>query len=343
VSFLSVLRIALLALVLSSWIVTSLVAAMTGLRVDYGGIASFLGAGMLSCTMLVVFAAYRRRTRLIAVCETIGGCLALTLPMLLSTYLAMRAGQPLMDAPLQAVDKILFDWHAFIAFVDSRPALAWVLGQSYQSFAIQVLVLPIVLSMLGKTARAYRMVIAFGLIGFVSSAIAIWFPALGTYPTYIGNEAAPENINTYYGYFFLQQFDAVRSDPAFVFTPRDLAGIVTFPSVHAAVAILCMWATWDLALIRLPMLVLNMLMATSAISHANHYLIDVIGGIAVATICIIFVTRLAREKTEARANPILPNPMLRGGDRTHHLLPNFRFFPRFMGLVSEKHSPISRF
>jgi membrane-associated phospholipid phosphatase len=94
------------------------------------------------------------------------------------------------------------------------------------------------------------------------------------------------NINIHYGYFFLGQFEAVRSDPHFVLSMEQVAGIITFPSVHAAVAGLCIWAAWSVPYLRYPMLILNLSMAVSAISHGSHYFVDVPAGIFLAFGCV---------------------------------------------------------
>jgi membrane-associated phospholipid phosphatase len=69
---------------------------------------------------------------------------------------------------------------------------------------------------------------------------------------------------------------------------------MTFPSVHAALAVLFAWSLWDwkllgyraLPLLRYPALVWNILVAISAFIIANHYVIDVIAGIAVGAVSI---------------------------------------------------------
>jgi membrane-associated phospholipid phosphatase len=74
----------------------------------------------------------------------------------------------------------------------------------------------------------------------------------------------------------------------------NASGIITFPSLHAAGALLCAWAAWDIKIARYPFAIWNIIMATSAISHANHYLVDVIAGIAMAALSILIVKELLR-------------------------------------------------
>jgi membrane-associated phospholipid phosphatase len=67
----------------------------------------------------------------------------------------------------------------------------------------------------------------------------------------------------------------------------NLDGIVTFPSFHAAAAVLLAWAASGIPFLRYPMIALNFLMLISAIPIGGHYAIDVIAGSLVAAVSIV--------------------------------------------------------
>lgn len=281
------LRITLLGLMLAGYAVTLLGAAIVGMAIDYASLLPTLLLLLFSFVALNFFARRRGLMRLIALSETLFGSVGLAIPVLIATYLAMRANMPLADSTLMALDAHLaLDWHAFIAFVDVRPLLASALWLSYQSFATQLLLTPMLLCLSGREIRAYQFVIAYVLIGFIAAAIAVWYPAISAYSTYGLDLLTLENINPHFSYAFLDEFNGVRSDPAFVFSMNKTAGIVTFPSVHAAVAVLCIWGAWTTKWMRYPMLTLNLLMAVSTISHGSHYFVDVLVAIPLAVVCI---------------------------------------------------------
>ncbi len=122
------------------------------------------------------------------------------------------------DGQLVALDALLpIDWHSFIATVDVHGWIAHALGYAYQSFAFQLLGLPVLLCVLAKPERGYRMVMAYTAICFLSSLISIWYPALGTYKIYGVAADSLQNINASFGYFFLEQFYAVRENDDFIF------------------------------------------------------------------------------------------------------------------------------
>lgn len=266
---------------------------LSGLAIDFGELAKFYGISLpLACG--VVLYAIRQRMEMLRVALDCVICgFLLTVPVGISTYIAMGADHPLADDALIRMDAALgFDWDGFIRFVDARWLLAEALLQAYQSFALQLIFVPILLAVFSQPARAYAMVTSYGVLCFASSLISVWYPALGTYSSYGRTAESLTHINAYFGFAFLEQFHSVRDDTNFVFSTARMMGILTFPSVHAAVAMLCAWAMWPIHFLRYPFLILNVLMATSAISHANHYLVDVIAGIGIAAATIAIVNKL---------------------------------------------------
>ncbi|WP_105384083.1 phosphatase PAP2 family protein [Neorhizobium alkalisoli] len=296
-------RYTLLGIAATSYVAVFPLLWIAGLRVDYGVLLPpllWFGGATVLCT---AYCSWRNMQALRSAVEPLSIGLLLVVPTVISTYLAIGAGLPLADASLAMADAAIgFDWVAFVAFVDSRPWLANSLGLAYQSFVVQLLALPVLLSILGRAERAYLMVAGYALICFLASAISIWFPAIGAYPYYRVDADALQNINIHFGYFFLDQFNGVRDNPDFVFSIANAAGILTFPSVHAATAALCAWAAWEIRLLRYPLLVLNIGMAAAAVSHGSHYLVDIPAGIAVACLCIAAV-RVATGAANAFLHP----------------------------------------
>ncbi|MCY0147958.1 phosphatase PAP2 family protein [Hoeflea sp. G2-23] len=148
--------------------------------------------------------------------EALAGGIAFSVLVLISTYLAISLDAPLADDSLAAMDRAMgFDGAAFIRLVDGVPWLSWALMHAYASFAMQLLVLPMLLILFGKPSRAFALVLAYALVGFVSSLISIWFPALGTHVVYAIDPASLKSINPYFGHAFLAQFNAVREQSEF--------------------------------------------------------------------------------------------------------------------------------
>lgn len=276
---------------------------LAGISVEYG---SFSRSALTILLLLAISACFQWRgfPRLRAMTDVLCCGIALSLAAIAASYAAMAVGSPLVDAQLMAMDGALgFDWPAFTRFVDARPLLADALFVSYQSFAAQLICLPLLLALVGQAQRAYLTVSAYGLLCCVSSLVGVWYPALGAHIGHGVDPASLANVNAHFGYAFLGEFHAVRSGEGFSLSLERAAGILTFPSVHAAVALLCAWAGWSIAMLRYPLLLLNVAMAVSAISHGSHYLVDVIAGLGVAAMAISGVCLLAGQRPGAARHP----------------------------------------
>lgn len=259
----------------------------TGVTINVYQWFTSLSPFLLSCLALALYAGHKRYGRISSIAECFLCGVLLGLPILFSTYAAMSLDKPLADIWLANIDHAMgLDWWGFMQMIDRHPQLAWCLGIAYQSFGFQLLIIAMSLCAVGQKDRGYTMLLCFGLIGYCASIVAIWFPAQSAYVTYNLAEHPPLHINTSLGYGFLTEFNAVREQPTFVLETSKAAGIITFPSVHAACAVLYSWAAWSIKPVRYPILGLNMMMAVSAMSHGRHYFIDIPAGFLLAA-CVI--------------------------------------------------------
>ena len=289
---------------------------LRGFAIDYSSIASPVAVGLGFVIGVGSICTWRGMTTIRAGIECLGYGLLLTVPLVLSTYLAAGIGMPLADPLLARIDGLLgVNWPELIRWIDGVPLLPKLLHWAYRSFSYQLLLLPVILVVYRKCARAYEMVSAYALTCLASSVVSIWTPALGTYVFYTFDFNQLRNIDVTYGFFFLDQFDAVRTDPSFVWRLHDSSGIVTFPSVHAAGAVLCAWAAWDIKLLRYPAAILNIGMAFSTLPEANHYFIDIVAGVVIAIVAIVTVKHLVKRRFtslvpdgETEERPASPQP-----------------------------------
>ena len=81
----------------------------------------------------------------------------------------------------------------------------------------------------------------------------------------------------------------------------QLGGIVTFPSFHAATAVLYLWALWDVRWIRPIAVLANVAMLLATPLVGGHYFVDVFAGIAVAAASITAARQIANWLTRTSA------------------------------------------
>ena len=249
-----------------------------------------LGLLLLIQLGIALYCRFRRIERLQPVAEIASCFVVACFGLLPISYLAVRFNLPLMDDWLMALDRAIgFDWTALVRAVDEQPLLADFLSIAYSSFGFQLFFLPVFLALLRNDTRAHAMVVAYMLIVLGATVVSIWFPARGAFFAYGLDQSMLKNVDAHFGYAFLNEFHAARTDAHFGMSLDRVEGLLTFPSVHVAVAVLCIWAGWGSRLLAGPFLVLNGGMILSALTNGGHYLADVIAG-AVLAVAAIGVT-----------------------------------------------------
>jgi membrane-associated phospholipid phosphatase len=254
-----------------------LACVLTGFDLGYP-LISIICAAAIYVAIGMVLRAYGL-TRIGCLCELctlfsligIGACLI--------SLLLLSTNAPLADDRLAAID---LAWFGF----DRE---AWQLGEfssgwlyaaivvSYQSFGEQpFLILPL-LFLAGQDERARTFVLAWAVAIVVTVACTAVTPALGIPP---------------YQYEFEDVFHGVRDGSIRLLQPGHLTGVVTFPSFHAAAAILFGWAAAQLRRARLFFLPWNVLMFASALLVGGHYLVDLAAGAVVAIAAILLASRI---------------------------------------------------
>ncbi|MEQ8480751.1 MAG: phosphatase PAP2 family protein [Hoeflea sp.] len=285
------------------WAAVLIALPFTKVSIDYESFATVLVLA-LALAGVGMFAGRYGLDQFRGIATLMAGLFLIMLPMVTANYMAMSLNLPLADELLVRMDEAIgFDWHGFIGFFNERPLLASAFSTAYQSFLVQVALVPMLLLLLGEARRAHAFMIAYGLLTLIAAVVAIWFPAYGTYAHYGYSGAEFANINTYFGFEFIEHFEAVRNNEVFVVSTDAMSGILTFPSVHAGVAYLLIWATWSHIWLRYPFLALNLAMALAAVVNANHYFVDIIASVPLAVLCIVVVRPLFRLGARNSAEP----------------------------------------
>lgn len=213
----------------------------------------------------------------------------------LLSYLSFCAGLPMQDNVFAFIDSALgFEFESFVAFVNARPELGWILIRSYQSCIEQIFVILLLLAALGRTDDLWD-VIALLILGcFVTIAISGLLPAIAPY-TYYGVDPssydALEKMLPGVGRFHVPDVLALHSGQYAGFAFGKNHGIVTFPSYHAFVAFTAMYGARNIRFAFWPVAALNALVLVSTIPVGGHYLIDIFGGGAVFLACLALIDR----------------------------------------------------
>ncbi len=203
------------------------------------------------------------------------------------SYVAGKMGGPLQDQALLAIDRALgLDPEPIARYVNDHTWLADVLSRGYGLIKWPLLGIPVVLALTARYVRLQLFMLAMSLALAITIAISALVPAIGTYYALQLPAAHLPDINTAVYAGQLRDILALRDGSLHELKLFKLSGIVSFPSFHAASAVLYMWALWPVRRIGGIVATLSALMIAATPVIGAHYIVDVAGGIAVAAASI---------------------------------------------------------
>jgi hypothetical protein len=204
------------------------------------------------------------------------------------SYVAAATNWPLLDNMLLAIDRTLgVDPEVIARFVNDHPAVASCLNTSYGFIKWFMLGVPIILAATLRTVRLQLFVGATSLALASTIAISILTPAVGTY---YGLNVSPAEFTTLNTSAYMAQWRdilALRDGSLRHLELFNLAGVVSFPSFHAASGVLYMWALWPVRWIGPLAAAMNAMMIAATPVIGAHYMIDIIGGVPLAAASIL--------------------------------------------------------
>jgi len=210
------------------------------------------------------------------------------------TYVAGALNLPLQDQLFLKLDRAIgLDPKALLDFVNARPELAQWLAAGYGMIKWPLIAIPIILGMTMRFRRIQVFVLAFAIALAVTLVVSALVPAIGTYYGLGIDAQTLINIDSKYYVKQLRDIPALRDGSLRDLQLFELAGIVAFPSFHAASGVIYGWALWPVRGFGWLALLLNAIMLVATPIIGAHYVIDVIGGIIVAWVSIALAKRIA--------------------------------------------------
>lgn len=215
-------------------------------------------------------------------------------PMLrLFNHLTMKltAGLGYADAFLARLDRLLaLDWLAYFEALRSQPAVLEVLQASYTSLPHLSVVAFLVICCTGDQRRPRFFLEALFLAAVICISIGMFLPAQGTVMHHLEPGFEFRNFASAPGRWFVEPLAEVRSGAPILFDIHHLPGLVTFPSFHTTAALILIASFWRSALF-LPALFYGVTVIAATPIYGGHYLVDLLGGAAVAAAVLLAVHR----------------------------------------------------
>jgi PAP2 superfamily len=289
----------------------ALCVALTGfsIRLDslplpFAAVAIYLGVAYYN-----VHAKHKRDPLVVFILGSTAQLALITLLMTPLTYIAAAADLPMQDTNLANLDQALgLDWRTYFFFVyDQHPRLIAAVCIGYAMLGWPLFGIPIALGATRQYRRLQQFTLAFALALVATAIISSLLPAIGTYQEY-GINPDPDKF-TAGGYLDqLHDLPLVRDGSLRALDITKLAGIITFPSFHAAGAVLFLWALWSVWWMRPLALVANIGMLLATPMGGGHYFVDVFAGMAVAVLAIVAARWIGDWITRHATRPVAPMP-----------------------------------
>jgi hypothetical protein len=260
--------------------------ALSALAVFYGYFRPDrrLAAGLICTAQLITFAA-------------VGAPLS---------YLAAAANLPLQDALFDRWDKALgLDWQALLALLNTLHALHAPFALAYMSLTVQMTTVVLCLAFSSRFLGLRIFMLAFIFAAVMTIAVSALLPAAGPWPYYGLTAADSPHFVPAVRENWLPVFHGLRDGSFRALVAIGSEGIIAFPSLHAALAVIVAVALWPVRYARWPALALNITMIAATPIDGSHYFVDVVAGVAVALLALVIAHKAAEwaARTPAEAHP----------------------------------------
>lgn len=257
--------------------------AATGMDLKWG---SFLKPYAIAAALAGILAFYniRRPDPIIrSMLEALFFLMVIGPPLAIMDYPLQALSFPLRDAEFAAIDQAMgFDWMSHLTWLSHSAIASHLLLAAYQSCMLQLAAVVILLSLTRQFEHLRELLFLFVVTALVVSFFSTIWPAEGAYAFHNPADALRILGDKTLGVMHLEPVRALRSGALHTFDLDHAEGLVTLPSFHAIFAILLAWCTRARRAIFVPLAIWNALVCVSAVAVGGHFLIDVIGGTAIA-------------------------------------------------------------
>jgi hypothetical protein len=218
------------------------------------------------------------------------------------SYLAAAGGAafPLQDAIFDAADRAMgFDWKAMLAWLNDAPLTFATLRLIYGSLLPQMVIVVLCLAFTGRLVWLRIFMLAFIIAALVTIVISAVLPAAGVWLHY-GLTGQDSRVTPVVQTVW-PVFTGLRDGSFRALVALGAEGVITFPSLHAALAVIITAAVWPIRYLRWPIVALNCAMLIATPIDGAHYLIDVLAGVAVAAASFAAAHTIAAGRAAAAA------------------------------------------
>lgn len=238
----------------------------------------------------------------------------------LLSYLLVTIAGTRIDTILAEADRAIgFSWPALMTFIADYPVANFLLKMAYLSVMPQTVVLVFALGFGSKIAELYRFSLALTLGAIITLVVWTIMPSFGAFSVYTLPDAVAGKLGLALGFDYGHVLVKMLNEgPGFI-SPRELRGIVGFPSYHTLQALVLVWYARSIPMLRWPAIALNVAVLFAIPIQGGHHIVDAFGGTAVTLVSIWLAARIVsyaakrgaeRDAQAAEALPAAPQSAL---------------------------------
>lgn len=263
-------------------LVDFLLIVLRGTSVDwlsYGAlvllIGCLLGAGM----------AYRLSGRSVEIAAALigaGGFLLFSMALSLFNYMLLPLNGPTMDASLASVDALMgYHWPDVMAWAADHPGWSLAMKYAYMSTIPQFALLIVLLGLTGRADDLHQLLVSVTITA--TFTICFWgiFPSIGSTSLYDLPDELWQQVSPVVDLAYANDLKAVIAFGPETISPKEVRGLVAFPSYHAVLAFTAVYISRRILWLFPFFLAVNLLILPSIFIHGGHHFVDLPAGFAV--------------------------------------------------------------
>ena len=277
--------------------------AFKDVDIDVPGYISALMTGGVAVAIGQIYRRFRHNEGIALATTAAGLFIIFTIVGSVFNYLLLPVQGERIDPLLMQIDGYLgYSWSGLVTWTSQHPTFGALLRIVYLSSMPQLIVVILVLGFMKRREDLHR----FLLTGLIAALITIgfwgFFPSSGPAAWEILPKDVLSALPTVVGPLYGAELNRLAVEGVTFITPKEVLGLIAFPSFHTVMACLSVWFMAKYRLVFPIFIAINALMLPAILVHGGHHLVDLIGGIATFAVAMS-LTGLALSQLKRREQP----------------------------------------